>query len=376
MKLLEELEQECRRVGIINKINQIKSHEYYKHLSELSQEDQDQLTDILANTCNNNLKFLKYCLINHTLDIHPKCPICGKNKKFNYHAGYFFDTCGSKECIKEQYRLTNLIKYGTENPMQSKVIRDKAKQTNLRKYGVEYLLQDKDIRLKASQTRKNKTLEEKKATQEKVEQTSIKRFGTRNPSQNKDIKNKISQSLKNRTLEEKRITQEKREQTNLERYNIKHPAQLDIFKEKTKQINIKRYGVEYFVLSDNFDRYSCRYYYNNIYFDSSYELVFYKWCIDNNISITREPTRFEYYDNNNNNKHYYYPDFKISHNNRIRLIEISSNYTWSTKSEQKKKLIKDNNILVLLDKDIQQYFDYCENIRFNYKDYKINNKEV
>jgi hypothetical protein len=359
---LKELEIECRKVGIIDKIDRIRTNSYKNRLLKLSQENQDRLKEILTNICDNNIKLLRYCLLNNILDVHPICPICKeKDRKFDYHSGSFYKTCCSKECEYKQIELDYFNKTGYHYPGQNPEARRKGEQTYFKKTGYNYYIKNP-------------------VNKEKFKQTCLERYGVENPGKSEECQEKSKQTYFKKTGYyspfQNPVSREKAKQTYFKKTGYDHNMKNPESKEKAKQTCKNNHGVEYFVLSDKFVQYGYSCYYDNIHFDSSYELVFYKWCIDHNITITREPTRIEYY--NNNIKHYYYPDFEISYLDKTRLVEISSNYTWSTKSDEKKQLIKDNNILVLLDKDIQKYFDYCNRIKFDVNKYKIikNNREV
>ena len=324
-----KLYKECKRVGIINKSNQLIISNYNNKYSQLSKKYQEQLQYILINICNNNYKLLKYCLINNTLDIHLKCPFCEKDRKFN--GKFFYKTCGDIDCWKKQHELTSLKKYGVKNPFQAKECKEKSRQTYFNKTGYYYNSQNPEVR-------------------EKRRQSYYKKHGYYHNFQNPDCLIKRDENYFNKT-------------------GFHNPSQNPEIKIKKEYTCMSNHKVKYFVLSNNFNRYDGKYRYNNIFFRSSYELVFYKWCIDHDISIVYEPKDNNLYYYINNIKHEYIPDFQISYNDNNRLVEISSDYTWSTKSSEKKKLMEDNNVLVLLDKDIKKYFDYCRNINFNIDNY-------
>ena len=96
------------------------------------------------------------------------CKICGKPTKFISISSGYRDTCSPKcAAIYSQTKReqTNLIKYGTKNPAQNKIIKqkisdtvkskecqDKTKQTNLVKYETEHPMQNKNIVFKAINT--------------------------------------------------------------------------------------------------------------------------------------------------------------------------------------------------------------------------------
>lgn len=137
--------------------------------------------------------------------------------------------------------------------------------------------------------------------------------------------------------------------------------------EKIKQTNLKRYGVE---CPGLITRYSnkkiiSKYYYDTLYFDSSWELATWIYCKDHNIAIERLPIRIAY--NVNNEQHYYYPDFKI---NNV-LVEIKGDYLIENnqlkkiyKSQDEKLLhakslcMQQNNIKIYTSKDLVEIKNY------------------
>lgn len=83
----------------------------------------------------------------------------------------------------------------------------------------------------------------------------------------------------------------KYKETSLKKYGYENPMQSSVISAKTKK----------------------KYKYNNIYFDSNWELIIYKALIKNNIDFEYHPNiTFEYKDSLNNTTHYYQPDFLIN----------------------------------------------------------------
>ena len=81
----------------------------------------------------------------------PKCPVCGKNVKFD---GRKYPLFCSKECQKskegikiltDKIEKTNLIKYGTKCTLENSDIREKARRTCMERYGVDAAIKNKGI---------------------------------------------------------------------------------------------------------------------------------------------------------------------------------------------------------------------------------------
>lgn len=95
--------------------------------------------------------------------------------------------------------------------------------------------------------------------------------------------------------------------------------------------------------------------YKNFYCDSSWELAFIIYCLDNNIKIERNRKGFEY--EFENSKHMFYPDFIVDG----VFYEIKGFF--DRKLNDKLKYFPSNeNIVILYRKDIRKYIDYCENV--------------
>lgn len=85
-------------------------------------------------------------IYNH-IEVHPKCPICGKLVSFNNQTRLFNKTCGSSRC-KYEFRIAN----GYKNPFSQKETKEKIRKTMISKYGIEHPLQNKAIKNKQQHT--------------------------------------------------------------------------------------------------------------------------------------------------------------------------------------------------------------------------------
>ena len=89
--------------------------------------------------------------------------------------------------------------------------------------------------------------------------------------------------------------------------------------------------------------------YKNFFCDSTYELVFVIYCIDHNISLTRNTVGFPYF--LNEKLHHYYPDFIISD----EYIEIKG---YETKEDLEKYKQFPHKLKILKKEDLKLYFEY------------------
>jgi len=99
---------------------------------------------------------------------YPKCTSCGSDNMYIYKEltngdrvvtsikKYCSNSCSSKNTSVDRLqkaKVTNLLKYGVDNPMKSELIKEKVKQSNIEKYGVDNPMKNPNISNKSS-TRK------------------------------------------------------------------------------------------------------------------------------------------------------------------------------------------------------------------------------
>ena len=191
-----------------------------------------------------------------------------------------------------------------------------------------------------------KCLANSEETREKAKQTCLKNYGVENPYQSEEIKSKIKE-------------------TNLNKYGNEHPIRLNEFQEKIKETCLNKYGVSNISQSYEINKLKkSKYFYNNIWFDSSWELAYYIYLTDNNISFIYHPNiSFKYY--YNNKEHLYFPDFSI--NNEFIDIKgdqffdkdiLNDNIYNIERSKARNKCIEDNNIKLIRRNDIKPIIKY------------------
>lgn len=255
------------------------------------------------------------------------CKTCRKATKFKNIVDGYFDYCcvkcaqNSKETI-EKRENTTMQKYGSKNIRNTEYYvektkstkiekyndetynnRNKAKLTCLKKYGVETPLQSKDIEQKRDKTNMslfgsekfksnmiNKHGTDKYRNNNKAQETCLKKYGVKNPFQSDEIKDKIKQ-------------------TNVEKYGVENISLLNTTTEKRKNTNLQKYGIDWPFLHSNVG--TCKYTYDNEYFDSSWELIYYIWLTDHNVKFRYHPDKYFSYIHNDK-EHKYYPDFLVN----------------------------------------------------------------
>lgn len=196
---------------------------------------------------------------------------------------------------------------------------------------------------------------------------------------------------------------QKRENTNLIRYGKKQVLSVPKIRDKVKNTMKEKYGNEQIFATEHFQqkhiensrkkygtdypiqnkevykRNKNRYYqYNDLIFDSSWELAVFIWYNDKNLNIQREPCHFDYIDSNGKN-HKYFPDFLIDE----QIIEIKGTQylddNGKLKDKDKQKCIEENNVIIWSYNEIKPYIQYCEekyNDKYWYKAFKYHSNYI
>lgn len=205
-------EKTCReRYGASN-VSLVKEFQDKKLLTRAGVHETTESTESIriCSTCGSILDSkLNYYDRNHNI-ICKDCSLKLKNAKL-------IETYGSLENYNklriDKGKLTNLERYGVENPFQSDEIKTKIKETNLERLGVDNPAKSEVIK-------------------SRIKATNLERYGTENPAQNQDVQAKIIS-------------------TSIDRYGTKSPLQSDIIKDKIITTNLERYGVKYTLQADS-----------------------------------------------------------------------------------------------------------------------------
>lgn len=253
--------------------------------------------------------------------------------------------CFQKSPLKKIHtQQTNLKLYGNVCTVHSDKFKDKVKQIIKEKYGTECYLASKECQEKAKQAFKIKYGKEYE-----------------NIAQIPEIKQKISNSLNKRTDEEWEETNNKRRSTCKLKYGNEHWTKSKEWIDQYQLNYFKKTGYRNPQQNPNILRNrTSKYEYNNVKFDSSWELAYYIWLKDNNIN-------FEYHSNlyftyNKDGKDYkYFPDFILTD----CIVEIKSDYLISSSCkykipDEKIKCMKENNVIVLHSAEIYPFLKYVK----------------
>lgn len=152
------------------------------------------------------------------LNSPPSCPIC--NTKIKLTGVIYKETCsrkcaeelkkrtGKKELELEKAKLTNLKKYGVENPTKNKKVQEKRISTMIDRYGDKISPKHKEIlslsKSQAYETRSKKLINEYgignisslPAAKVNRKNTFLERYGVEHYHQSEEFKNKLNQNKK------------------------------------------------------------------------------------------------------------------------------------------------------------------------------------
>lgn len=290
-----------------------------------------------------------------------------------------------KLCIRSE---RSLVKYGVKSPMQAKSIAQKSADNRRKNFDREAF----NRKVNETKIRHYGSLEQAHAqAEEKRRKTNQQKYNTPFPQKLEETKQKQRETLEDRygknwkqhMMNKARSTcmqkygvenvfsskdfQDKIKQTNLQKYGCENPhSNLDI-QQKIKETCMQKYGGIGFGAPLLRDKYKRKYKYDDLLFDSQWELAFYIYHKDNNIPIQKEPCSFEYtYDEKT---YTYFPDFKVND----ELIEIKGghllneeghwcnpyDHSQDEKYEAKYQCALKNNVKILT--NVDEYMQYVEN---------------
>lgn len=296
---------------------------------------------------------IEHLSYNDPVKVNAKCDKCGSIKEIRYKdylinkSNHYF-SCSYK-CSRDKVKMTNIEKFGVENPFQNEKVKEKIKETCIEKFGTERASQSNIIK-------------------EKVKNTNTERFGVEYRSQLDDWSDTLKETWSNKTEEEIKEIMDRKAETNLEKYGVDHVLQSEHVREALKNAALERYNVDHFLKSKEIHEKqqsngfkAKRYKNTNLIYRGSYELDFLEKYYDE-IKIENGPSiKYQYNDKNR----VYHSDFYLPERNLI--VEIKSD--WTYRREIDKNLAKkiacleqDFNFIFIIDKNYNELNELLLNI--------------
>jgi len=297
---------------------------------------------------------------------NPKCPICGKDVKWNVARKRWCKFCSTK-CstqnpdVQAKRKATNVAKFGTEYAIGAKEVRRKIEESFQNRYGVSSPGAILETIKKAKATNKERYGGWYMGTQEfrnKSKETNKKTLGVEYPAQSAEVN-------------------AKKHATNMEKYGVKETFSSPEVKKKRKKTMEEVYGAEYPMQSPELKREALRksghrrtggfkgYDYKGLSFDSTYELAYYLWLKHLGKSFIYHPDTPLSYVGTDGLEHLYMPDFLVEgkfyeikggcffNKDGEPYNQYSKEYWW-----EKYNTMIDSGIIILREKDIKEAFEY------------------
>lgn len=242
---------------------------------------------------------------------------------------YGTDFPNQSELVKDKIKESNVKHYGVVNVFQSDIIKEKSKNTCIQKYGTEYANQSEQVK-------------------EKIRNTNVEKYGVENTFQAEQFKEKSRKTCKERYGTEWYAStndcKERLKETNLKLYGVEYALQSKEVREKGKKTCMNKYGKEYYnqttehrqrcintclrkygeisyTKTEEYQRLARRkYQFNGEFFDSSWEVYFFYYCLKTGKHIIRnvKELKFELH----GKTYEYFPDFEVDG----KLYEIKGDH--------------------------------------------------
>lgn len=166
----------------------------------------------------------------------------------------------------------------------------------------------------------------------------------------------------------KKEIRDKRDETVKTKYNVNNVFQIPEIKLQIKEVQTELYGGMGYNSTYQGDLFH-KYLYDNVYFDSSWELIYYIYCKEHNMNINRlwNTIKFEY--EYEGETYFYYPDFlcdgeyieiKGDHFFRDGKMQNPFNHKEDGRYEAKHQCMLKNNVKILTYVDLENCFKYVK----------------
>lgn len=213
-----------------------------------------------------------------------------------------------------------------------------------------------------------------KEGREKLNKIASETFDRRNKQNIEKLKTeyKIPNEVEITSISQIKEIKYKKEQTNIKKYGVKNSFLIKDENGIEKRIKtyLKLYGYDHPTM--------VKYKYNELYFDSSWELAYYIWLKDHNVKFEYHPQPIPYYWAGDNKTHNYYPDFKLNNKDyvEIKRPDLYENMKNDIGSKENAKFNKMIGLNVKIYTDCKFFLTYIEkHYGINYlKQFKLKNK--
>ena len=320
---------------------------------------------------------------------------------------YTCETCGTvflrtrpfEKDDKIQCRTCNVRDYYREHPEKQEEKKRKRAKTNLERYGVENPSNLAEVKNKISKklTALNNDPITKQQINEKRELSNVEKFGVIYPSLRKDILEEglATQRAKlgyigwenkemQKQAEAKAHTEEaeaKRRATTKAIYGVEYASQNEAIKQKVKETYMSNTGYDHPQHNPEIIHSNKGYIFEDIHFDSSWELAYFIWLRDNHKEFIYHPDLYMDYIDEEGEQRTYQPDFLVEGT----FYEIKGDQFFNDKMEPYNRYTKsfwwnkynaliENNVVIIKIDEAKKYLKYIkDNYGKNYlKQFRTN----
>lgn len=290
------------------------------------------------------------------------------------NGGAFCLECMAKQRL-ENFKKTNMERYGKEFISQREDIKQQIIESNIKKHGVPHVFQSPTVRAKIIQTNiknlgcpnpsQNEEVKEKKkqtclanwgtgchlqsqVIKDQIAETNIRIYGFENPFQNEQVKEKIAQTNMTNfgcvNPSQNEDVKQKKKDTCMKNYDVEHPMFSDVIKQRMIETCMEKYGVEYpmqvasIAEKASHNAYKVKPYQMS---DGSIRMLqgFEHMAMDiltqtytpDQIVSSRMEVPEIWYDGEDGKRHRYYVDVFLPEENR--MIEVKSTYTFELEKD-------------------------------------------
>lgn len=288
---------------------------------------------------------------------YPYCKGCKKKQTWEEHPEL-------RDSFLSNRKESMMDKYGVDNPSKLASVRDKISEKAVERFS---------------------NPDEKQRIRNLREETCLQRYGYKAPALNPEILEKglETQRSNNSGLigwedAEKQKASEELAHTE-ESYRKRHKTCLDKYGEthhfKNKEVlstqwdsYMRRTGYEHPAKDPNIKHSGSKgYFYNDIHFDSSWELAYYIWLKDQEIDFIYHPDFSLEYLDDNGELHCYWPDFLVEG----QFVEIKGDHFFNEKGEpynqyakefwwNKYQALLDNKVKIIRFDEVRKYLQYVK----------------
>jgi len=207
---------------------------------------------------------------------------------------YGVENYSETEEYHNKCKITSLVNWGTEHPMQNDELKNKAKESSVLKFGVDNYMKTDECKEKIIKTNfekyKTKSPMQNDSVKEKTKRTNMLKYGVNNPFESEQVKIKIKRYYQDKYGVDNYVqTQEykdKYKETLFQNYGVYHPMHSEEIRNKIKKTNMERYGVEWSLQNKEIrEKITNSFYKNGTCKTSSQQLKIFNHLKDNNYNV-------------------------------------------------------------------------------------------